>query len=89
MKKLLVLLVIFFLTLPGSGFSGENIDKPEVKYKLTITVVYNSLSPQEANKIHTDALMRYGDACKMEIVTKNISLNDSTVRSWIYMNNTD
>lgn len=88
MRKLLILLVIFFI-LPVSGFGEENIDKPEVKYRLTITVVYNSLSPQEANKIHAAVLTQHEDACKVETVTKNISSNDPTIRSWIYMNNAD
>ena len=41
--------------------------EPDVKYEVTISIKYNAISPEQADKITSDARRRYGDACKFEI----------------------
>jgi len=52
--------------------------KEEVKYEVTINVVYNALAIKEANKIVTDSLERHKTACKSEAFAKKTP--DESVR---------
>lgn len=70
MKKLLLVSSLALLLAPCQI---QSADKEEVKYEITIEVTYNSTSPEEANKIINDAVLRYKDACKVRVSSEKIS----------------
>jgi ABC-type proline/glycine betaine transport system substrate-binding protein len=44
----------------------------EVKYEVSITVVYNAVSAEEANQIAEDVLTRHKTACKNKVEIKKV-----------------
>jgi hypothetical protein len=48
-------------------------DAGEVKYEVTIKVVYNAVRPSKAAEIIKDAQERHKEACKVEVDSKKVS----------------
>lgn len=85
MKKLPIVLIILLVGLSCFA-SGETtipldttdvmlvVDEPDSKarYEVTITVVYNALSIEDAAKISADAIERHKTACKTRVVMKKV-----------------
>ena len=79
MKKLLVILMLFLFT----GFVYAD-DKKEEKFEVTINIVYNAVSSEEANRLSKLAHEKFKDTCKHEVKIKKI--DQSIVSSFYYSN---
>jgi len=79
--------VLFFLILlPFTGYAEEV--KKENNYKLTITIVYNSSSEAETDKIVERINDNFKGMCKLEIEKKLVdNFSGSTVSGYLYTTN--
>lgn len=71
MKKLIVAIVVLMALAIGLK-AAYAADDPETKYEVTISVTYNAVSIEEANKIIADALERHKTACKTDVKAKKV-----------------
>ena len=79
MKKLLVILMLFLFA--GIVYADE---KKEEKFEVTINIVYNAVSSEEAVRLSKLAHEKFKDTCKHEIKIKKI---DQSVSSILYSTN--
>ena len=79
MKKLLVVLLLFLFT--GIVYAD---DKKEEKFEVTINIVYNAVSSEEAVRISKLAHEKFKDTCKHEIKIKKV---DQNIISFAYSDN--
>lgn len=70
MKKLFATLACVGLLLGGSSAIADSDE--EVKYRVTITIVYNELSINDAKKKIGEALYDHQTACKTEVKAKKV-----------------
>lgn len=71
MKKLIVAIVVLLALAIGLKVAYAT-DEPETKYEVTISVTYNAVGIEEANKIIADVLERHKAACKSEAKAKKV-----------------
>jgi len=85
MKKLIVAIVVL-LALPIGLKATYAADEPETEYEVTISVTYNAVSIEEANKIISDVLERHKTACKTEARAKKVGdTPDISCGTWSVM----
>ena len=71
MKKFIVAIVVLMALAIGLK-AAYAADEPETKYEVTISVTYNAVSIEEANKIIADALERHKTSCKTDVKAKKV-----------------
>ena len=66
MKKLILILI--FSIIPALCFAEK--EKDEVKYEVTIKIVYNAITATEVEDLIAPILKRHKDSCKTEVVVR-------------------
>ena len=69
MKRLLLISIISLFMI-GSVFGAEK--KKEEKFEVTIEVVYNAVSAEEAAELQKKVLSTFPNTCKTKVITKKV-----------------
>ena len=80
--KLLAILVVCGL-FQTAWATEANVKADVVKYEVTISVTYNALTIEEANKVIADSLDRHKTACKVNVSAKKAgNLEAGQIITW-------
>lgn len=77
-----VMAIVVVVLLFCSVATAANVKADEVKYEVTISVTYNAVTIEEANKIIADALERHKTACNVNVSTKKGPSNEGNLITW-------
>jgi hypothetical protein len=70
MKPIILIFTILFALIAPPDSTAKDDDS--VKYEVTISVVYNAVSPAHAAKIAKSAMLEHLEACKVDVDVKKV-----------------
>jgi len=83
MKKLIMALPLIVMAMAAPTHAADK-NKKDISYEVTISVTYNAVLIEEANRIIKETMVDHQDACKTEVKARKVGTDILSADQGLY-----